>query len=102
MIVEARFHHRIEEIDAEAWDRLVRDGNPFLKYAFHAALERHGCVGEHYGWRPSHVAVYQQGRLVGLSPLYFKMNSYVITSYSIHYTKLYEPEDSQYLPPAHL
>jgi len=74
--VEARFHHRIEEVDAEAWDRLVRDGNPFLKYAFHAALERHGCVGEHYGWRPSHVAVYQEGRLVGLSPLYFKMNSY--------------------------
>ncbi len=74
--MEARFHHSIEEIDAQAWDRLVRDGNPFLKHAFHAALERHGCVGEQFGWQPNHLAVYHEGRLVGLSPLYIKMNSY--------------------------
>ncbi len=74
--MEARFHHTIEEIDAEAWDRLVSDGNPFLKHAFHAALERHGCVGEKFGWQPHHLAVYLEGRLVGLSPLYIKTNSY--------------------------
>ncbi|MCU7810804.1 MAG: GNAT family N-acetyltransferase, partial [Candidatus Thiodiazotropha sp. (ex Notomyrtea botanica)] len=43
--MQAQFHHSIEEIDPNAWNRLVRDENPFLKHEFHAALERNNCVG---------------------------------------------------------
>ena len=74
--MEARFHRTIEEIDPLAWDRLVRDDNPFLKHAFHAALERHACVGDHFGWRPNHLVLRQGSRIVGISPLYIKQNSY--------------------------
>ena len=74
--MQVRFHGSIEEIEQVSWDGLVKDNNPFLKHAFLAALERHGCVGEHFGWRPNHLAVYQQGRLLALMPLYVKTNSY--------------------------
>jgi predicted N-acyltransferase len=74
--MQVRFHCSIEEIDPASWNRLVRDNNPFLKHAFHAALEKHGCVGQQYGWRPNHLVLYQNGRVVGVSPLYIKDNSY--------------------------
>jgi predicted N-acyltransferase len=74
--MQVRFHCAIEEIEPASWDRLIRDNNPFLKHAFHAALERHGCVGRRYGWQPNHLALYQNGRIVAISPLYIKHNSY--------------------------
>jgi uncharacterized protein len=74
--MQVRFIRSIEEVDPLAWDRLVRDNNPFLKHAFHVALERHGCVGQRYGWEPNHLVLYEHGRIVGLSPLYVKTNSY--------------------------
>jgi predicted N-acyltransferase len=74
--MQVRFHCSIEEIDPASWDGLVKDNNPFLKHAFLAAMERHGCVGEHFGWRPNHLAVYQQECLLGVTPLYVKTNSY--------------------------
>ena len=74
--MQARFHPSIEEIDPVSWDRLVKNNNPFLKHAFLAAMERHGCVGDHFGWSPNHLAVYRENRLIGASPLYIKNNSY--------------------------
>ncbi|MEW8469078.1 MAG: peptidogalycan biosysnthesis protein, partial [Candidatus Thiodiazotropha sp.] len=73
--IQVEFHHSIDELDRNEWDRLVTDDNPFLKYAFHAALEHHGCVGRKFGWLPCHLAVRAEGRLLGLSPLYIKNNS---------------------------
>ena len=74
--MQARFHPSIEEIDPVSWDRLVKDHNPFLQHAFLAAMERQGCVGDHFGWSPNHLAVYDENRLLGASPLYIKNNSY--------------------------
>ncbi len=74
--MQVRFHSSIGEIDPASWDRLVEDNNPFLKHAFHLALERHGCVGQHHGWQPNHLVLSRKGRIVGLSPLYIKQNSY--------------------------
>lgn len=74
--MQARFHPSIEEIDSVSWDRLVKDNNPFLKHAFLAAMERQGCVGDHFGWSPYHLAIYSDNRLLGVSPLYIKNNSY--------------------------
>jgi predicted N-acyltransferase len=69
-------HEQIGEIPQAAWNRLVRGRHPFLQYEFLHAMELHGCVGEHFGWLPRHLAIHDNGRLVGALPLYEKTNSY--------------------------
>jgi predicted N-acyltransferase len=68
---------RIDAIPAGDWNRVSGTGQPFLRHEFLAALERHGCVGEAFGWLPRHVVAYAaDGRLAGALPLYLKDNSY--------------------------
>jgi predicted N-acyltransferase len=74
--MQVAFHSQIDDFQAQEWNRLVVDDNPFLKYEFLAALEHNDCVGERFGWMPHHLSIREQGRLVGLSPLYIKGNSY--------------------------
>lgn len=74
--MQIEIHSRIDEIDRTAWNRLVQDNNPLLRYEFLHAMEVHNCVGEHFGWLPRHIAVYQDGVLRAAMPLYEKYNSY--------------------------
>jgi predicted N-acyltransferase len=74
--LKIRVHERIDQIAAAAWNRLLRDNNPFLRHEFLLALERHNCVGEKFGWLPRHIAVYDGRELIGAMPLYEKENSY--------------------------
>ncbi|MFM2288341.1 MAG: hypothetical protein RL684_1484 [Pseudomonadota bacterium] len=74
--MKARFHERIEDIPAEAWDALRPDDNPFVAHAFLAGLERHGCLDARTGWRPHHLGLYDGDRLVAAAPLYLKGNSH--------------------------
>lgn len=75
--MEIRILSGLDEVPAEAWDRLAGpDHNPFLSHAFLAGLERHGCVGAHWGWTPQHLTLWDGGQLVGAVPLYLKHNSY--------------------------
>jgi predicted N-acyltransferase len=70
-------HSAIEEIAPEAWNRLVDSDTPYLRHEFLAALERHGCVGETFGWLPRHLALRDaSGTLVAAAPCYLKLNSY--------------------------
>jgi len=66
----------IDEIDAGQWNALARGGYPFVRHAFLAAMERCGCVGEHSGWIPRHLAAFDGDDLVGAMPLYEKHNSW--------------------------
>ncbi len=69
--------NRLTEVPADQWNRLTGTAPPFLRHEFLAALERHSCVGEQFGWYPQHLAVYDEaGILAGLAPLYLKDNSY--------------------------
>lgn len=69
--------HALTDIPAAEWNALVPEQNPFLSHEFLSALERHGCVGEKTGWLPWHVVCRsEQGRLLGVAPLYLKFNSY--------------------------
>ncbi len=74
--MQIEFHSKIDAIDATEWNRLVPDDNPFVRHEFLAALEHNGCVGERFGWLPTHLSLRQDDRLVGAVPLYFKHNSY--------------------------
>lgn len=74
--MKIQIHNRIDDIPAASWNALVQDNNPFLRHEFLHAMERHGCVGEKFGWLPRHIALYEHGRLVAAMPLYEKYNSY--------------------------
>lgn len=67
----------LEAVPAAEWNALIgADDNPFLRHEFLVNLERHGCVGPHWGWRPQHLLLREGGRLLGAVPLYLKDNSY--------------------------
>lgn len=70
---------QIADIDADDWNRLNPDGNPFLRHVFLDGLERTGCVRAETGWQPQHLLVYEdagQARLSGAAPLYVKTHSW--------------------------
>lgn len=71
-----RIHNRIADIPAAAWDALHDGGNPFVRHAFLDTLERCGAAAEDNGWSPHHLAMYDNGRLVGAVPLFRKSNSW--------------------------
>jgi len=66
----------IDEVDAAQWNRLHQSDNPFIQHQFLAALERHGCVSERFGWIPRHLLFHQETELVAAVILYEKHNNY--------------------------
>ena len=68
---------RITDVPSAEWNRVVGNTDPFLRHEFLAALERHHCVGERYGWLPHHIICRDtSNRLIGAVPCYLKDNSY--------------------------
>lgn len=69
----------IQDLDAGEWDHCAGqhgpDANPFVSYAFLAALEDSGSVGGDSGWIPRHLAIRQDGCLAACAPLYLKLHS---------------------------
>jgi predicted N-acyltransferase len=75
-----RVHRSIAEIGREAWEACAGApdyaANPFVSYDFLQALEESGCVGGRSGWGPQHLSVADEdGRVVGVAPLYLKAHS---------------------------
>ena len=67
----------IREVTADEWNALAGDTNPFIRYEFLSALEKHHCVGDRFGWIPQHIILRDDdGKLIGAVPLYLKDNSY--------------------------
>src|SRR5262249_25490689 len=76
MPMEIRVHTSIRSIPEPTWG--APDGGahaPFLSWAWLAALEQTGCVGEEAGWPPPHLTFWEDDRLVGAAPTYLKDNS---------------------------
>lgn len=74
--LELRIVPRIAEVEAAAWDALVRpDASPFVEHAWLSALEDAGCVGEGTGWHPRHLLLYEGEELVAAAPAYLKTQS---------------------------
>lgn len=97
-VLEARFHDRIGDIPAAAWDALRADGNPFLSHAFLAALEATGCIREDWGWRAHHLGLYEDGRLVAAAPLYVKGNSHGEFVFDWSWAAAWERAGGDYYP----
>ena len=74
--MQINIHSEIKQIDANDWNSLVKDNNPFLRHEFLSALENNNCVSDQFGWRPCHIAIREDDSLLAAMPLYSKMNSY--------------------------
>ena len=96
--LQARFHSRLDEIDASAWDALLPDHNPFVSHAFLAGLEQHGCLSARHGWLAHHAALYTNGHLVAAAPLYIKLNSHGEYVFDWSWAGAYERHGLQYYP----
>jgi predicted N-acyltransferase len=74
--VDVKVVDGLDTVDAEAWDALAGDDNPFVEHRFLHLLEtsRSACAEE--GWLPTHVLVEEAGELVGAAPCYLKDHSY--------------------------
>jgi uncharacterized protein len=81
-------HYRVEilpgitNINPGQWSKLSgtsreeNDYNPFVSYAFLAALENAGCVGQHTGWQPHFIKVSAPDHtLSAIIPAYLKSHS---------------------------
>jgi predicted N-acyltransferase len=94
----ARFHSRIEQIDADQWNALRVDDNPFVAHEFLHALERTGCVRVDHGWQAHHLGLYENGVLVGAAPLYLKGNSHGEFVFDWSWAGAWERAGGQYYP----
>jgi len=74
--LSARIVSDLASIDEQDWQRLNHADNPFLSHAFLSGLESSGSIGPHNGWRPHHLALYEDDKLSALAPSYIKANSH--------------------------
>jgi predicted N-acyltransferase len=62
---------RLSDVPASEWNALLSsEAGPFLKHEFLSALEETKCVGDNTGWQVAHLALKQDGYLIGAMPLY--------------------------------
>ena len=89
----------LEAVGADAWNALAGRDEPFLSHEFLVALERHGCVGKAFGWRPTHLLARDRaGALSGAMPLYIKTNSYGEFVFDWSWASAYERHGLEYYP----
>jgi predicted N-acyltransferase len=74
--IDIRILSSLGTVDANAWDQLVGEDDPFVEHAFLSLLEESRSVGRGSGWEPMHVTAWRGKRLVGALPLYLKTHSY--------------------------
>ncbi len=95
----------LTDIPAAAWNALVEKhgGNqPFLRHEFLSAFEATGCVGEsegqHTGWQPAHITLWEEGSLVGAMPAYLKYHSYGEYVFDWAWADAYQRHGLDYYP----
>lgn len=74
-MVDLTVHSSIRQIPEAQWDGLLRDGPPYLRWAFLDVLEQTGCVKPETGWASAHLALQDGEKLVAVAPAYVKGNS---------------------------
>ena len=93
------FISSLNKVNHEAWNDLLEDDNPFLRYEFLSALEQNDCLGEKYGWFPHHLIVLSDAdTLIAATPLYIKTNSYGEFVFDWSWASAYEQAGLNYYP----
>ncbi|WP_426994158.1 GNAT family N-acetyltransferase [Methylomonas sp. CM2] len=88
----------LDRIDRAVWNELTGDGYPFLRHEFLAALEHSGSVSPRGGWWPQHLLALENGRPVGLLPLYRKSHSWGEYVFDQQWADAYRQHGLAYYP----
>jgi len=91
-------HESILDFNSQAWNALLDNDYPFMRYEFLAALENNNCTGEKFGWLPKHIAAYDHNRLIGVLPNYEKNNSYGEFVFDNAWAEAYQRHGFLYYP----
>jgi len=88
----------ITQIPAEQWQQLSLNDNPFVDYAFLAALENHDCL-EKWGWQPRFIVLLDEHQqLIAALPMYLKDNSYGEFVFDWAWADAYARQGLRYYP----
>ncbi len=65
------------ELNAEHWDQLAGEANPFVSHGFLSALEDSGCIGGETSWLPRPALLFRSGESepVAAAPTFLKLDS---------------------------
>lgn len=74
--MEIVLHRRATDIPDADWALLDHHGDPFVSSAFLGTAERVGAGDTAMGWQARHLALYDDGLLLGLLPLYLRTHSF--------------------------
>ncbi|HTW35885.1 MAG TPA: GNAT family N-acetyltransferase [Rhizomicrobium sp.] len=90
-------------IGAAAWNACAnpqgeRSPHPFTRYEFFAAVEESGSAAARTGWRPCHLVVEDDARIVGLLPLYLKNHSQGEYVFDQGWAEAFERAGGDYYP----
>lgn len=96
--LNARTIGAIADISPQDWDALAGAENPFVAHAFLLALERSMSVSPGAGWTPCHLALEENGRLIGAAPLYAKAHSFGEYVFDHHWADAYARAGGRYYP----
>ena len=93
----------LHDVAAADWDLCANPAgqpmNPFVKHSFLKALEDSQSVGKGTGWQPMHLTIQDDnGRLLGVAPLYAKSHSYGEYVFDWAWADAYERAGGQYFP----
>ena len=84
------------EVDSEPQED---PDNPFVSFAFLAALEASGCVGGRTGWHPCHQALRDaEDRVLAVAPAYVKSHSQGEYVFDHGWAEAYERAGGRYYP----
>ncbi len=92
-------HNEIAAIGRDEWNAVAGDDYPFLRHEFLLAAEQTGCVSEHSGWLPCHLALrHADGSLRAALPLYEKHDSWGEFVFDWAWANAYERAGLNYYP----
>lgn len=90
---------RLADVGQEAWDACAGLDNPFVSYAFLAALEESGSIGEGTGWYPRYIGLREEGQeLSAVLPCYAKTHSYGEYVFDHGWATAFEQAGGRYYP----
>ena len=95
--MKLRFVEDLAELPAAQWDALA-GGQPGLRHAFLHALQASGCASPATGWRACFATAWEDGRLVGGLPLYFKTHSWGEFVFDWAWAEAYQRQGLAYYP----
>lgn len=92
----------IHDLPAEDWDALWPTDYPFTQHAFLSALEDSGSVDNtikrETGWRPFHLVVKKDDKVVAALPLFLKFHSYGEYVFDWSWANAYHQNGLEYYP----